>query len=54
VIFDRPEERFAFLILEGVHLMLERKLPGLDGAFGRRRLSIRVVDDLASVSMIVR
>lgn len=23
VIFDRPEERFAFLVLEGVHMMLE-------------------------------
>ena len=23
VVFDRPEERFAFLTLEGVHLMLE-------------------------------
>ena len=23
VMFDRPEERFAFLTLEGVHLMLE-------------------------------
>lgn len=23
VMFDRPEERFAFLVLEGVHLMLE-------------------------------
>lgn len=23
VLFDRPEERFAFLALEGVHLMLE-------------------------------
>lgn len=23
VLFDRPEERFAFLVLEGVHLMLE-------------------------------
>lgn len=23
VLFDRPEERFAFLTLEGVHLMLE-------------------------------
>jgi hypothetical protein len=37
IVRERPEERFAFLTLEGVHLMLEEA-----AASGRLHLSIRM------------
>src|ERR1700751_3925408 len=55
--FDRPEERFAYLVLEGVHLMLEEAAgPGrrfrtapLEHPYGRGvnfQLDVKNVDDL--------
>jgi len=57
VMFDRPEERFAFLMLEGVHLMLEEAAgPGrrfrtapLEHPYGR---GVNFMIDIADVDRL--
>ncbi len=59
VMFDRPEERFAFLSLEGVHLMLEEAAgPGrrfrtapLEQPYGR---GVNFMIDVADVDSVHR
>src|SRR5579872_7629137 len=59
VLFDRPEERFAFLTLEGVHLMLEEAAgPGrrfrtapLEQPYGR---GVNFMIDVAEVDSVHR